>query len=399
MIKLEYQVQFTTPAFLGNAEQDGQWRTPPFKALLRQWWRAAYAAEHGFNVNIPDMRREEGLLFGNAWLSHWEGNRDVTDHCKSRVRIRLAKWDSGELRSWHGLEQETVYHPEAERARYQVGPHAYLGYGPLDGGGGTKFTRKGNAAIQAGDSANLSFAWPSDDRNAEIRRMLELNSPRIRKALVLMERYGTLGGRSRNGWGSFGLFPRGEDESVTCADATDFRPWRECLDRDWPHALGQDENGPLVWQIKGRTGDWRSLMRELAIIKIGLRTQFTFPNVAPPHSQPEPRHWLSYPITRHTTRAFSRNARLPNSLRFKVRSAPDDPQKLVGVVFQVPCRPPPEFHPDESAIVQTWRSVHALLDELTEGPGRRGYASIRDPARRAKLKPALDTVSLTRIPE
>jgi hypothetical protein len=33
MIKLEYQVQFNTPAFLGNAEQDGQWRTPPFKGL------------------------------------------------------------------------------------------------------------------------------------------------------------------------------------------------------------------------------------------------------------------------------------------------------------------------------------------------------------------------------
>jgi len=28
MRKLEYQVNFTTPAFLGNAEQVGQWCTP-----------------------------------------------------------------------------------------------------------------------------------------------------------------------------------------------------------------------------------------------------------------------------------------------------------------------------------------------------------------------------------
>jgi CRISPR-associated protein Cmr1 len=34
MKRLEYTVSFTTPAFLGNAEQAGQWRTPPFKALL-----------------------------------------------------------------------------------------------------------------------------------------------------------------------------------------------------------------------------------------------------------------------------------------------------------------------------------------------------------------------------
>ena len=34
-----YQLRFQTPAFLGNAQQQGQWRTPPIKALLRQWWQ------------------------------------------------------------------------------------------------------------------------------------------------------------------------------------------------------------------------------------------------------------------------------------------------------------------------------------------------------------------------
>ena len=43
MRKLEYQVTFNTPAFLGNADQQAQWRTPPFKALLRQWWRVVHA--------------------------------------------------------------------------------------------------------------------------------------------------------------------------------------------------------------------------------------------------------------------------------------------------------------------------------------------------------------------
>lgn len=45
MQELTYKVTFTTPAFLGNAEQSAQWRTPPFKALLRQWWRVVYAAD------------------------------------------------------------------------------------------------------------------------------------------------------------------------------------------------------------------------------------------------------------------------------------------------------------------------------------------------------------------
>ena len=68
MQQREYTVRFTTPAFPGNAEQSGQWRTPPFKALLRQWWRVAWAASNQFNVNVTEMRQAEGLLFGNAWL-------------------------------------------------------------------------------------------------------------------------------------------------------------------------------------------------------------------------------------------------------------------------------------------------------------------------------------------
>ncbi|HNN87504.1 MAG TPA: hypothetical protein PKK14_08345, partial [Pseudomonadales bacterium] len=66
MQTLEYTVRFNTPAFLGNAEQNAQWRTPPFKALLRQWWRVAYAAEKQFKVNVAEMRKAEGDLFGVA---------------------------------------------------------------------------------------------------------------------------------------------------------------------------------------------------------------------------------------------------------------------------------------------------------------------------------------------
>lgn len=33
-----YHLRFQTPAFLGNSQQQAQWRTPPLKALLRQWW-------------------------------------------------------------------------------------------------------------------------------------------------------------------------------------------------------------------------------------------------------------------------------------------------------------------------------------------------------------------------
>ena len=54
MNKLEYQVRFLTPAFLGNAEQGGQWRTPPFKALLRHWWRVVWVAGYSRDADRVD---------------------------------------------------------------------------------------------------------------------------------------------------------------------------------------------------------------------------------------------------------------------------------------------------------------------------------------------------------
>lgn len=379
MKQLEYTVRFNTPAFLGNAEQQGQWRTPPFKALMRQWWRVAYADAHRFPQSTVAMRREEGLLFGHAWL---ESDRDEQGRAvaarKSAVRIRLDKWELGKQRTWESLA--TVSHPEV---KFQVGSDLYLGYGPLTlPRGGKQPLLKNNAAIQVGESATLFIALPDEQ------------VPFIERALWLMDRYASTGGRSRNGWGSFSLLSvsPGEDRG----ERTPLRPWREALALDWPHALGQDDIGALIWQTRP-FDDWKPLMRELAAIKIGLRTQFKFPNAEPPHPQALERHWLSYPITRHSTRAFDRNARLPNSLRFKVRKTAEG--KLIGVVFHVPCLPPPEFKPNPNAIQAVWQNVHALLDELARPANERTYLSVADAARRAQLKPSLDTLSLQRISE
>ncbi|MCE2461531.1 MAG: hypothetical protein J4F38_12235 [Pseudomonadales bacterium] len=59
MRQMKYEVKFLTPAFLGNAEQSGQWRTPPFKALLRQWWRVAVAAAKGGGSAVRSRMAEE----------------------------------------------------------------------------------------------------------------------------------------------------------------------------------------------------------------------------------------------------------------------------------------------------------------------------------------------------
>lgn len=344
MIELRYRMSFTTPAFLGNAEQTGQWRTPPVKALLRQWWRVAFSADHQGRGSVTAMRSAEGRLFGVA--ADREG-----DSRKSRLRLRLSHWKLGALKSWDGLEQSSVPHPEVERTGYKVGPHAYLAFGPLDG---PKLSDKVNAAIAAKDEAELLIAFPAD-----------AEADRLRMALRLLNLYGTLGGRSRNGWGSFSLTPTDGSTALPTGLAPSLTlPWNDALTHDWPQAIGKDETGPLIWQTDA-VPDWRAAMRRLAEVKIALRTQeaFEFPH-ARADGRIHPRHWLSYPVTNHEVFDWKRQElRLPNSLRFKVRSDVDG--KLRGVVFHMPCLPPPSFQPDPPVIARVWQRVHEHLDADT----------------------------------
>lgn len=372
MVTRSYTVKFLTPAFLGNAEQDGAWRTPPFKALLRQWWRVAVASACKFNVDA--VRAREAELFGSA--SDGEGSRSL-------VRIRLDSWHTGKLDSWQGLETARVAHPEVKSS---VGSQLYLGYGPLNfAQGGTALKKTG--AIKPGDSATLKLAFPS-------RVMDEIDT-----ALWLMDRYGTLGGRSRNAWGSFSLKPTtGKPTLASHLDSGLVSDWKQALERDWPHAIGLSDGRPLVWTTAPQP-DWSALMKKLAELKIGLRTQFRFTSGKNAHS-PEDRHWLSYPVTNHSVSGWRApgkgDFRLPNSLRFKVRESQDN--RVHGVIVHVPCLPPTQFSPDRKAVEIVWNRVHGLLDQLCKPAPERIY-DVPDRERLLVLKPLLDGLSLSRVIE
>jgi CRISPR-associated protein Cmr1 len=342
MKKLSFQLQFHTPAFLGDATQSARWRTPPFKAQLRQWWRVAYAAQRQFAVNVGEMRDIEGHLFGHAWL---EGDKDDDGKKvaarRSEVRIRLSQWDAGTLKTWEPLP--SVIHKEV---KFPVGSDLYMGYGPLVlEKGARQPTLKSNAAIQAKEHAQMAIAYPDAD------------AALIEHALQLMHLYGTVGGRSRNAWGSYSLTHA--TDKIPQASTPPIRVLTDCLKLDWPHAVGADAQGALIWQTQPHK-DWAGLMKTLAQIKIALRTQFAF-NSGKNASAPEDRHWLSYPVTNHSVTRWGNNARLPNTLRFKVRPTADG--QLVGAVFHMPHKPPAEFGSSPQTLERIWREVHSNLDQ------------------------------------
>ncbi|MCX7659426.1 RAMP superfamily CRISPR-associated protein [Caldimonas sp.] len=337
-----YKIQFVTPAFLGDADQSGAWRTPPFKAQLRQWWRVMYSADHDHRVSVDEMRKHEARLFGAA-------NDGQGSSTQSLVRLRLDRWSQGTLKRDQWKSLDPVGHPEVPGRRPTA--DLYLGYGPVTLKAGPL---KARAAIQAGETATLQVVLDE--------RVTEQDRARLQAALHLMHLLGTVGGRSRNGWGSYILEPGEKTPAWEAVPAGISRPWREAMERVWAHALGRDERGALVWKTPN-CKDWREAMVRLAQLKIKLRTQFKFRS-GQGASEPELRHWLAYPVTNHIVKDWGDRLRLPNTLRFKLRPV-DGNDGVVGWIFHMPAWPPSGFAPQrwKGDILQLWPQVHQFLDQ------------------------------------
>ena len=352
MKKIEYQVSFVTPAFLGNAEQQAQWRTPPFKALLRQWWRVREAAFLGYDYKR--VREEEGKVFGHAWLKM---DSKKTWAMKSQVLLRLDEWRPGRMKTWLPTDPQ-VSHPEVNRP--SIGAHLYLGYGPLSpkkGGTSLKMT----PAIQENEGAKFYIAHPEELADS------------LRDTLQLLHWFGTVGSRSRNGWGSFAL----EGDGIVGYEAlTRYNPlvrkisrkFRDCLQDEWPHALGEDDQGVLLWRTKDY-GSWSEVMKTLAEIKIDFRVNgLPFSrNKNAKIPRIDERHVVAYPITHHDVQNWEK-ARLANQLRFKVAR---QKEKYYGFIYHLPCKIPSELLKDLTAADRgwitnresnIWEKVHHQLD-------------------------------------
>lgn len=348
MRELTYQVSFNTPAFLGNAEQQAQWRTPPFKALLRQWWRVVKAQKVGYDHKR--LLAAENALFGSAL--------DGEGSSRSKVQLRLSAWD-GQVQDMVS-KGEQIDHPESPTKK--VGANTYLGYGPIGAGADR------SALVANGDSLSLSLRLPTEFESE------------VRDAMHLAHWFGALGSRSRNGWGAVNVRLKSDGKLVSrklTADAllkmAVVQSVDACLSRDWPHAVGIRKDGALaVWLLEGHLQNgfskWEDAMLQLAKIKVAVRTSpfFDFGGGGKGgHDAPTPRHLLSYPSgNSHVVTPWGKDARMANQIRFKVHKRPDG--KFTAVIVHLPCAVPEPLAskvkfgmPDQKAI---WAEAHRLLD-------------------------------------
>lgn len=227
--KREYTLELVTPAFLGGYDQSAEWRTAGIKALIRQWWRVVYVAEHGVNVaehgvnvvghgvNVAEMRKVEGERFGVA-----AGPKDSR---KAAVQIRFTEEPKPQKANVSGIQGD------------QAQSLQYLGFGPF-----VQPNRPtSRTALSAGSKVKLVILLQGST-DAECQKLCN----EIDQTMFLLHQFGTIGSRASNGWGS--LFITGD---LRQQDIQKYgRDIKQCLSEDWKAAIAKDDQGLMIWQTK-----------------------------------------------------------------------------------------------------------------------------------------------------
>lgn len=323
---LDLEVKVLTPMFLGGSTGDAELRSAPFKAALRYWWRIFKGA-----IDYNRLLQEETELFGGV----------KTDTVKSKVEVLASGFVKKEKPDMKNLKK--VGHPEAERASHKVhGPGYLAGMGLYNFNRG--FIKE---AISPGEKFNLRVKCPEE------------NTQDIIETLTLISSFGTLGSRSRNGYGSIS-FDKLEGFNSKDDSILDFAEVIRKEQNPYPHCLTKDDKGLLLWRLKKNDiSEYGEILRELADIYIRLRTSsfFKFRGMGPGE-----RHLLGYPIMNHNIREWG-NGRLPSQLRLMVK--PEQNGRLNGFFLHIahPLPSDKKWFTHLEKQEKVWQKVHEFLDK------------------------------------
>lgn len=245
--------------------------------------------------------------------------------------------------------------------RGQVRSDVYLGFGPVkppsrrDNRPSVSLKNPPAINTSTSESAKLTIVTPEDFPIDEI--------------IHLIQWFGTLGSRSRNGWGSIYF----DDINSNYESLQPFyRCLSDCLQLDWAHAIGMTDNRPLIWRTE-QYSDWQEVIEVLADIRVKVR------RVAKDNEFVKPDnvggiHLLGYPAGKKWALPMldDKNARLANQLRFKVIK---NNNALCGLIFHLPHKFPGDlqnnFNDEQRRWIDNneltvWQRIHESLDNMTD---------------------------------
>ncbi len=188
--ELKIKAEFVTPAFLGGADKEAEFRVESFKSGIRYWWRVLYGWQYG-----NDIKNIEDSIFGS------------TDRVSSlRLKLTIPKEPENCISSEKLIGKRFSTSHQGREISLNILDYLAFGKCTYDRDlRGNKYS----SYIKPKTSITLTMKI----NNSEY-------SDQIKDAAKMFFKYGGIGGRSRNGFGSMSIkeFNYDFSKKVTVSD-------------------------------------------------------------------------------------------------------------------------------------------------------------------------------------
>lgn len=261
-----YQVTFEceviTPMFLGNANpREAELRPPSIKGAMRFWWRA-------MNAGLPlgKLKRKETELFGGVPDNE---NKEDEKIGKSKVVISVIQKDckisNSALEVYKTLETSIL---DKQNRPRKIDSILFLGYG--------KGTPKALTKIQNGRERKewivewADYITPGSKFSVNFHSFDQNVLTEVVKSFMTLEHFGGIGGKSRNGFGSFKIHSikiKGEGFNIP-----DFSPTSFFNLSELPSFPAFSEKAKLI-EGKYESPLWHDALNNLAEVYYGAKSK------------------------------------------------------------------------------------------------------------------------------
>ncbi len=322
--ELKFEVEFITPAFLGGADGNAEIRTAPFKNLIRRWWRIANG-----NLNSNELWQKESELFGST-----EKNPETENKIFGKSKI--------ELKIVNNFPCQDLYSNDSEKNK--LNKFLYLGYGPI-----SNKQAETRRFIKPNSKIPMILTVPKNEKESFIN------------ILSLINLFGSIGSRSRKGFGSISIIPN-EDFKLSNLNklkediSSLFLEPSKMNIKNYPFCIGKDEKGVLCWNTITPKDTYEEVLNELTEI---------YRNVvkAAKEKSSNGRMILGSAVG---IKGIDEIKRIPSSLILKVAKSG---KKYTGRIFHLPFNINTEIKDQD----KVWSAIYSCLDNL--GLKRFGGAS------------------------
>ena len=173
----DFTIEVVTPAFLGGSDTNAELRSASFKGLLRYWWRVLYGAKYGYNI-----LKKESEIFGSSTGE----KKNQIGKSNVQVTVCFVKENIGCIDKLNGKKKPVT----SKGKTIEINVLEYLAFGVSQYDKLKHRNIISRTALKPGTQFNLKL-------------IINKNySTEVLQAFLFLCKYGGIGSKNRNGFGS-----------------------------------------------------------------------------------------------------------------------------------------------------------------------------------------------------